>query len=288
MSSIAPEENIAQRTASLAFGPYDLVRELRPSGSIERHLALHPELLTHHVAYRFRLGPSRAERRRFLEAVERAAALNIPHTLRVEQFSLATPTEAWVISPYTGNHDGLMLMSDLLAVQGGQMQPLEVSRVLSQLLEAVAEAHQSGVVHGPIKMHEILVDRSGSLDIELYGVTAAISGEHDANDLKQEELRSIVMIAYLLLTGVAADEIHIKPSRLVAKLDTQWDTFFTEGLDPASGFDTASDMRKAVPGRKTAPSAQPEIKTRPVTAFGFGRKKKAAVTQDSDTNLPTG
>ncbi|PHQ79529.1 MAG: hypothetical protein COB69_07725, partial [Phycisphaera sp.] len=66
MSSIAPEENIAQRTASLAFGPYDLVRELRPSGSIERHLALHPELLTHHVAYRFRLGPSRAERRRFL------------------------------------------------------------------------------------------------------------------------------------------------------------------------------------------------------------------------------
>jgi hypothetical protein len=279
MSKNAPEQDSTQRTASLAFGPYDLVRELRPAGNVERHLALHPELLTHHVAYRFRFGPARAERRRFLEAVEQAAALDIPHTLSVEQFSLATPTEAWVISPYTGNHDGLMLLGDLLAVKGGQMEPLEVSRVLSQLLEAVIEAHGAGIVHGPVKMHEIHVDRSGSLDIELYGVLAAISGKQDIAETKQDELRSIVSLAYLLMTGVEADEIHIQPSRLVAKLDTQWDTFFAEGLDPAGGFDSATDMFEAVPGRKPV-QAQPEIKTRSVSSFGFGRKKKAAVAQD--------
>lgn len=281
MSNTAPEQDNTQRTASLAFGPYDLVRELRPAGSVERHLALHPEMLTHHVAYRFRLGPARAERRRFLEAVEQAAALNIPHTLRVEQFSLATPTEAWVISPYTGNHDGLMLLGDLLAVKGGQMDSLEVSRVLSQLLEAVAEAHNSGIVHGPMQMHEIHVDRSGSLDIELYGVNAAISGVLDNDELKQDELRSIVSLAYQLLTGVEAGEMHIQPTRLVAKLDSQWDSFFAEGLDPAGGYETAAEVLQAVPGRKTA-AAQPEIKTRSVTAFGFGRKKKAAVNQDDN------
>lgn len=280
MSNTAPEQDSNHRTASLAFGPYDLVRELRPAGQVERHLALHPELLTHHVAYRFRFGPTRAERRRFLEAVEQAAALNIPHTLRVEQFSLATPTEAWVISPYTGNHDGLMLLGDLLAVKGGQMEALEVSRVLSQLLEAVSEAHEAGVVHGPIQMHEIHVDRSGSLDIELYGVSQAISGEHDIEELKLEELRSIVALSYHLLTGVPADELHIQPTRLVAKLDTQWDAFFADGLDPAGGYETPAAVLDAVPGR-SAPTALPEIKTRTVSAFGFGRKKKAAVPQDN-------
>lgn len=278
MSKSAPDTETQPRTASLAFGPYELVRELRSSGDIERHLALHPELLTHHVAYRFRFGSTKAERRRFLEAVEKAAALDIPHTLRVEQFSLATPTEAWVISPYTGNHDGLMLLSDLLAVKGGQMEPLELTRVLSQLLEAVAGAHDAGVVHGPVSMDEIHVDRRGSLDIELYGVKAAISDQSDPDELAREEIRSIVALAYHMLTGVVADEVYIEPTKLVAKLDTQWDTFFTEGLDPVGGFATAAEVLDAVPGRRT-PAPAPEIKTRNVTAFGFGRKKK---TQQAD------
>lgn len=279
MSRTAPDTDTKPRTASLAFGPYELVRELRPSGAIERHLALHPELLTHHVAYRFRFGATKAERRRFLDAVEKAAALNIPHTLRVEQFSLATPTEAWVISPYTGNHDGLMLLSDLLAVKGGQMESLEVTRVLSQLLEAIAEAHDEGVIHGPLSINEIHVDRSGSLDIELYGVKAAIIDDYDCDELAREELRSIVALAYHLLTGVVADdEMYIEPTKLVTKLDTQWDAFFAEGLDPAAGFESASEVLAAVPGRRTTPST-PEIKTRNVTSFGFGRKKKSRADQ---------
>lgn len=278
MSRTAPDSDTQPRTASLAFGPYELLRELRPSGEIERHLALHPELLTHHVAYRFRFGATKAERRRFLDAVEKAAALNIPHTLRVEQFSLATATEAWVISPYTGNHDGLMLLSDLLAVKGGQMESLEVTRVLSQLLEAVTDAHDAGVVHGPLAINEIHVDRSGSLDIELYGVKAAISDELDTDELAREELRTIVALAYHLLTGVVADEMYIEPTKLVAKLDAQWDAFFAEGLDPAAGFTSAVEMLEAVPGRRTTPST-PEIKTRNVTAFGFGRKKKTQADQ---------
>ncbi|GAB5495265.1 MAG: hypothetical protein Phyf2KO_03450 [Phycisphaerales bacterium] len=278
MSRSAPETDTQTRTASLAFGPYELVRELRPSGVIERHLALHPELLTHHVAYRFRFGATKAERRRFLDAVEKAAALNIPHTLRVEQFSLATATEAWVISPYTGNHDGLMLLSDLLAVKGGQMESLEVTRVLSQLLEAIGEAHDAGVVHGPLSIDEIHVDRSGSLDIELYGVKAAILDDLDSEELAREELRSIVSLAYHLLTGVVADEMYIEPTKLVTKIDTQWDVFFAEGLDPAAGFANAEEVLAAVPGRR-APVNAPEIKTRNVSAFGFGRKKKAQADQ---------
>lgn len=275
MSSFAPDSESRLSTSSRAFGPYELQRELRPSGEVERHLALHPEIHTHHVAYRFRLGPSETQRQRFLSAIERNASLDIPHLLRVEQFALTTPTEAWVICPYTGNHDGLMLLSDLLAVKGGRMEPLEVARVLSQLLEAIGAAHNAGIVHGPVARDQILVDRSGSLDIELYGIGAALTGPHDTDELAREELMSVVRIAYQLLTGVEASEVLIEPSRLVEKLDREWDAFFAECLDPAGAFVDAQDVLDLVPGRRPASGAL-EIKTRTVTAFGFGRRKKSA------------
>lgn len=276
MSTFARDNDSLQNDSSLAFGPYELVRELRPARLAERHLALHPELLSNHVAYRFRFENPRTHRRRFLEAVERAAALDIPHLLRVEQFSLATPTEAWVISPFTGNHDGLLLLSDLLAIKGGKMEALEVTRVLEQLLEAVAAAHSAGVVNGPIQIEEIHVDRSGSLNIELYGVSVAIQGELDTTELRLSELRSIAALAYKLLTGVdAGEDILIEPTRLVPKLDSAWNVFFGEALDPAGGFASATEVLEAIPCRRV-PSTTPDVRVRAVSAFGLGRLRRSA------------
>ena len=272
MSSYARNQDIeTQSASSLAFGPYELVRTLRAAKSAERHLALHPELLTNHVAYRFRFTNPRTQRRRFLEAVEKAAALDIAHILKVEQFSFASQQEAWVISPYTGNHDGLLLLSDLLAVKGGKMEAIEVVRVLDHLLEAVGAAHNAGVVNGTVQIDEIHVDRAGSLSIELYGVATAMQGEQDAEELRLAELRSIASIAYKLLTGVDANEdVLIEPTRLVPKLDTAWNTFFAEALDPAAGFQTSAEMLAAIPGRRGA-AAMPEVRVRSVNAFGLGR-----------------
>lgn len=276
MSSFARDHEIeTQSASSLAFGPYELVRELRAAKSSERYLALHPELLTNHVAYRFRFTNPRTQRRRFLEAVEKAAALDIAHILRVEQFSFTSQHEAWVISPFTGNHDGLLLLSDLLAVKGGKMEAIEVARVLDHLLEAVGAAHSAGVVNGPVQIDEIHVDRAGSLSIELYGVSVAMQGEQDAQELAQAELRSIAAIAYRLLTGVdAGEDLLIEPSKLVTKLDTAWNAFFGEALDPAGGFTSASEMLEAIPGRRAA-SAAPEIRVRSVSAFGLGRLRRS-------------
>lgn len=274
MSATARDFESERSASSLAFGPYELVRELRPARSARRHLALHPELLSHHVAYRFRFEHHRTQRRRFLEAVEKAAALDIPHLLRVEQFSLATSSEAWVISPYTGNHDGLLLLSDLLAVKGGKMEALEVTRVLEQLLEAVGAAHTAGVANGPIQIDEIHVDRSGSLNIELYGISAALTGDTDPTELRLSELRSIASMAYKLLTGIdAGEDIPIEPTRLVARLDPSWNAFFAEALDPAGGFVTATELLDAIPGRRV-PTATPDIRVRSVSAFGLGRLRR--------------
>lgn len=280
MSSFAQDQQ-PEQTASLAFGPYELVRELRPAGEVRRHLAQHPELLSNHVAYRFRFENPRTQRRRFLEAVERSAALDIPHILRVEQFSLATPSEAWVISPYTGNQDGLLLLSDLVAIKGGKMDALEVTRVLEQLLEAVQAAHFAGVVNGPVTIDSIQVDRSGSLWIELYGVEAAMRGDADGQELRAAEIASVAAMAYRLLTGVEADSgLLIEPARLVAKLDPAWNALFAEALDPAGGFLTAADLLDAIPGRR-APAALPEVRVRSAGGFGLGRLRRSGTASRS-------
>lgn len=272
MSNYARDHEIeTQSASSLAFGPYELVRTLRAAKSAERHLAQHPELLTNHVAFRFRFTNPRTQRRRFLEAVEKAAALDIAHILKVEQFSFTSQQEAWVISPYTGNHDGLLLLSDLLAVKGGKMDAIEVARVLDHLLEAVGAAHNAGVVNGPVTIDEIHVDRAGSLSIELYGVSVAMQGEQDIEELRLAEIRSIAAIAYKLLTGVdATEDLLIEPTRLVAKLDAAWNAFFAEALDPVGGYHSATEILAAIPGRRPTEAA-PEIRVRSVNAFGLGR-----------------
>ncbi|HED52742.1 MAG TPA: hypothetical protein ENJ00_00890, partial [Phycisphaerales bacterium] len=219
MSSSARMSDQNKKSDDLGFGPYELVRPLRPNHVARRYLALHPENLSHHVAYRFQLGSSRAERRRFLEAVESAASLSVPHILPVEQYSLASPMEAWAISPYLGDQDGLLTLSDLLSVKGGQMDTLEVGRVLVQLLTASERAHAQDIVHGPMGMDEILVDRSGAVNIELYGICQAMRhDECDENEVRRDEIRSVVNIAYELMTGVLPTDVWINPTRLVEKL----------------------------------------------------------------------
>lgn len=274
MSTFAQDQQ-PEHTASLAFGPYELVRELRPAGEVRRHLAQHPDLLSNHIAYRFRFDSPRTHRRRFLEAVERSASLDIPHILRVEQYSLATPSEAWIISPYTGNQDGLLLLSDLLAIKGGKMDALEVTRVLEQLLEAVLAAHQQNAANGPIAIESVQVDRSGSLWIELYGIKAAMQGEPQDRELRAAEIASVASIAYRLLTGVEADPgLLIEPTKLVARLDPAWDALFAEALDPAGGFASAGDLLDAIPGRRS-PAIVPEVRTRTAGAFGLGKLRRS-------------
>jgi len=124
---------------------------------------------------------------------------------------------------------------------------------------------------------EILVDRSGSVYIELYGVRLAMQhDEFNPSEAKRDETKAIVNIAYELLTGVKPDEVWIDPTRLVEKLDPRWDAFFAEGLDPAEGFATAGDAIAAIPGHREALSP-PEIKTRSITAFGFARKRRSGI-----------
>ncbi|MEM1071358.1 MAG: hypothetical protein AAGB48_09875 [Planctomycetota bacterium] len=251
----------AEGDAALSFGPYELVRRLRPSPLAERFLVLHPERLTHHVGYRFALAEGE-DRERFLKTIERSACLSAAHLLPVEQFSLASAGEAWVISPFTGDTDGLLLLQDHQADKGGLLDSAEVIRALGQLLEASQAGASCGLCHGPVALHEVQIDRRGSLQIELYGVARALGSAGAIGDDRRDEIRSIVAIGYELVTGVKPESAALDASRLVSDIDPKLSGFLRVGLDPDRGYSSAEQALGAL---THGVPAEPEIEVRATT-----------------------
>ncbi|MEM8758636.1 MAG: hypothetical protein AAGF47_12755 [Planctomycetota bacterium] len=263
--------------AALSFGPYELVRPLRHASHAERYLAVQPERLTNHVAYRVTLDDTAEARQLFLDAIDSAAAVTSPHALPIEQFSMTSPIEAWVISPFVGDHDGLLLLSDLLGDKGGMLEPAEVRRAVGQLLEAADAGAQRGLPHGPLGIDDVQVDRRGSIRIELYGLRAAADPSgRDADDLHQDEVRDIIAIGYELLTGIRPQSASIDPKRLVPSAPDDLCALLRSALDSEPTFATAREALEAL----AAPAAgAPQIEVRVRTGrrgFGFAKRRSNA------------
>jgi serine/threonine protein kinase len=241
---------MSSRIERLHIGPYRLVRQLESGARADRWLAFNEQDQTAHVAYRFPIGSDKVEQRRFLAAVEALSKLSHPHLLPVEQFTLAVGGGAWIVAPYTGSHDGLVTLSSLVRDKGGQLSPAEAERALMQLFEAMEHAHASGFQHGPLSTEEIVVDRRGSLAVEMYGLRRRLDARSGrvAAEVIRDEVRSAVEIGYFLLTGLPAEEPRIRAGRLVARLDHRWDEWFDVGLDPLGGFETAEEAAATLPG----------------------------------------
>ena len=233
------------------FGPYRLVRPLHPSPIAERWLALHERDQTSHVVHDLCDHHDKCAQRRFLSAIENLSELKHPHLLPIERFSLGVGGHAYAVTPYTGNPDGLVTLQTLLEDKDGQMHPAEVDQALTQILEACQYAHERGHVHGPLAMDQILVDRKGSIWLEMYSLGRCLQGLAPGNaELIRDEVRSIAEIGYLLMTGLSADEPRISAERLVKKLDRRWDEWLDEGLEPSGGFATAAQALNELPSNR--------------------------------------
>jgi len=229
-------------------GEYRLTRAL-PNGRLaKRWLAVSDDDSATWVAHEFECGRGRCERRRLSRGLQSLSRLAHPHVLPVSTYWFAQGGRAWALTPYVGTQVGLVNLEEVLAEKGGRMEWPEARRVAAQLLEASAHAHAERAVHGTVHADEVLVDRHGCLLIEHYGVEAAIDGLEPDGELRRDEVRSIVQLTYRLVTGVSADEPRIPATRLVRRLERRWDQWFDAGLDPVSGFATASDALEQLPG----------------------------------------
>lgn len=264
-----------------ALGPYLLTRELEPGLFGERRLALHADDQSSHVAYRFPGCEGREAMGRFVRAVQTAEGLRHEHVLAIEYHTFDADGHPWVVTPFTGDVDGVRTLGKLLREKQGQMQPFEAERALIHILEAAAFAHRTDpardgrearlpLVHGPLSLDEILVDRYGRLVVEMYGMSRLLAGQAAGGDPEtiRDELRSIAEIGYQLLTGLRAEVPMIPAGRLVKRLDSRWDRWLSRGLDAVGGFESAEEALSMLPSRQ---SVDLEIETVAGVRGVFGR-----------------
>lgn len=185
--------------------------------------------------------------RRFLETVAPVRRAEHAHILPV--IDAVTDREGWhwLVTPYTGSVDGLLTLKQLLAMKPMQQMPhMEAGRAVSQLIEAFAAATRQGLSHGPVGLHEVLVDRHGSLHVELFGLARRLKGEAPRDPaVEVHEVRSLVGLAYELVTGVEPTDPMIAPTRLSKRLPKSWEQWLLTGLDPAQGFATHAELAES-------------------------------------------
>ena len=185
---------------------------------------------------------------------------------------------AWIVAPYTGNHAGLVTLNDVLEAKGGKMPAFEAERTLEHLLTGVGLAHERGVVHGPALDDELLVDRHGSVMVELYGLRRGLAHDQQTTDEStRDEIRSVVQLGYRLVTGLAPEEPMIPATSAVKRLDKRWDSWFDRGLDPLDGFASASQALEALrtgEGLSPAPTVRAKSVLGRLGWVGLGPKRQ--------------
>ena len=234
------------------LGPYIIRRELQAGYCGQRWLAVHDRAQSTHVLHRIEGFTDRVDQRRLIRAFESLSPGQNPHRLEVSEFAFDHEGCALVITPYPGNQDGLTTLKTLLEAKGGQMELREVCRAARHLLQAVGDAQQAGLQHGPVLAQEVLIDRHGSLLIELYGFALTLgikpAWSSAAPDACRDEIRSVVELSYFLLTGVKCEEPHIPVSSVLPRCEKSIERWLEHGLDPASGYTTAEEAIEALPG----------------------------------------
>ena len=248
------------------FAQYRLVRSQGAVHGLERWVVLNEQSNTNHMLYRF--APTHdASARRLFSAVQEMSSVRHAHLLRIESLSFDAQERLCVITPYTGNQDGLVTLADLLDQRDGKFEQAEAIRCLSHLLEASSAASAAGLAHGPINTREILVDRFGSVHIELYGLRGVLNSDSSVADRTSDEVLSLVKIGYRMLVGLEpGTQDRIAPTRVVRKLEKLWDRWFAIGLDPIDGFESAEEAMRLLPTNPLAseafasrPAARPQV-----------------------------
>lgn len=172
---------------------------------------------------------------------------NRPHALRIEEIGRERGGWCWACAPYPGNHETIVTLAGLRKNKGGRFSPHETARAIEQVFDLVSSAHSGGLTHGVISEDEIVVNPSGSLFVELYGLRQRLDRSSQSDESAHDEVRSVVGLAWTLLTGVDASEWDVFAERAGRTVDRRWMQWIERGLDPIMGFKDAGEAVAAMP-----------------------------------------
>ncbi len=208
---------------------------------------------------------------RFEQAVQAIAALDHPNIMRVLDFGLVDDVFFIVMELLEGPS-----VRDLLGERRGGLPQAEAVRITQQVIEALAYAHERGVIHGDVQPSHIIFAEDGRPILTdfslaqvlgretLTGTPAYVSPEQAAGQppTLQSDLYALGVVFYEMVTGrvpfegvdVAAvlqkhlTEPPIPPREVGANIDAHVETVIMQALakNPAERFRSAQEMKAAL------------------------------------------
>lgn len=237
----------AAPAAPIEIDDVTVLRPLGPGRVSERWLARRNQDLRAFVAH---LCPPGMDSDRWVDAASAVMGDRIEHALAPVAVGAAASGRPWALTEYTGDHEGLVSLETLVRQTGGRMTSNEARHAVEQLLGLLERTHAAGRRHGLLHLDELLVDRRGSVAVELFGMgyrlsSPAVQTLWSAHD----EIRSVATVAAQLLTGATDDMIEHIGETGTEQVDASIGGGWIRWLDAAlasDGFATASDARDAL------------------------------------------
>ncbi|MGN0065797.1 MAG: protein kinase [Nocardioides sp.] len=154
-------------------GRYTLVRELGRGGSGAVHLAT-DEVLGRPVALKrmgIAPGANTPDAERSAREARISAALSHRNIVAVYDLAIDDGVQ-WLVMEYVEGRT----LAELIRAEGG-LSPARTAALLSQVADALAEAHRRGIVHRDVKPSNIFVAADGSAKLGDFGIAR---GKDDA------------------------------------------------------------------------------------------------------------
>lgn len=177
------------------------------------------------------------------------AALHHRHLLAIEDAELTSDGALWVTSPYPGGAAGVLTLSNVLShKEQGFLDPAETGCAARHLLEALAHAHASGIIHGSLRMDDVLVNPRGSVLIELFGVASALRKAlpSEPND-PLTDLRAVGGIVLELMTGVPTQSSPELLEKVLGRRGVPWTRWLERMFGGERAFSNALEALASLP-----------------------------------------
>jgi serine/threonine protein kinase len=239
---IRPEDELGTHVATVLSANYELEDEVGRGGMgivycardrrLKREIAI--KVLPPELSFRADI------RQRFLREAETAAQLNHPNIVPIYTVEEKDNLVYFVMAYIKGDNLGVRLQ------QHGPMAPVEVRRILKEVADALAYAHNRNVIHRDIKPDNIIIDEeTGRAMVTDFGIARALtdtgdsrltatgmaigtpaymSPEQSAGDKAidgRSDLYSLGVVGYQMLCGQTPFVASNTPSMLVKHLSEQ-------------------------------------------------------------------
>jgi serine/threonine protein kinase len=174
---IRPEDELGTHVAQVLSANYELEDEVGRGGMgivycardrrLKREIAI--KVLPPELSFRADI------RQRFLREAETAAQLNHPNIVPIYTVEERDNLVYFVMAYIKGDNLGVRLH------QHGPMPPVEVRRILREVAEALAYAHNRNVIHRDIKPDNIIIDEeTGRAMVTDFGIARALTDTGDS------------------------------------------------------------------------------------------------------------